>query len=259
MIRFFLDSRKIESSFITDIKDNLQEMIILNKDSIAAIRHINRLFPYNFYYLSTQGEFLGGEKCDTTKYFHSGTYSDVFFHQNENKNIILQPSNNDTIFKIKGNQSHPLMTFKKKSYPPKGKKRRIQRFFIYSIDDRKNTVFVKREDFQIKQGDFIVSNNHIEDAFYTYNSFTESIKKVNPLTYNLQGLDINLEDYFFRVVGINTFYFSLPIIDVLDLCDEYLENDPDPEREVEVRKLQESLDINSNPIIVTGKWSFPTK
>lgn len=112
MIRYNLVSREVESTFITETNGSLQDMIVLSKDSIFAIRHVNRMFPYQYYYLSTDGEFLDGKAWDTTSYFHSGTYSTPFLHQDQNNRIILQSSNNDTIFEIRGIDAYPIVTFK---------------------------------------------------------------------------------------------------------------------------------------------------
>lgn len=256
MVRYNLHNRQMESNFITETKGSLQSMIVLNKDSIFAIRHVNRIFPYQYYYLNTNGEFLDGKPWDTTRYFHSGMYSTPFLQKGNNNRIILQPSNNDTIFEIGGIDSYPIMTFKKKTFPKRGGMVKFQRLFLKGMDVERNAILEMITDERIMEGDFIVTTNLIGLSMFTYDSKEHEIEKIQPLVFDYRGLELSLDQYYFKVKGINSFYVSIPVIDILEKCDQYLETNPETERAAKVIELSESLDINSNPLLITGEWKL---
>lgn len=79
------------------------------------------------------------------------------------------------------------------------------------------------------------------------------------MLYILQGLPVRVDQLFLRPKGINSFYFKIPVIEILDLCDQFLKDNEGHKNFDRVQALKGSLDLNGNPIIITGTWALKNK
>ncbi len=256
LIRYYLDRRQVEDAFSTETNGSLQEMIVLNKDSIFAIRHVNRIFPYQYYYLSPEGHLLDGKSWDTTHYTHSNTSSSPFLQIDHKNRIIFQPSDTDTIFEIRGVIDHPLIAFKKKKYSNFGKKETIQHIYLKGLDLHRNAILHMVQEERITDGPVVVTSKPMDQFLFRYHAGINEIEKFDTISFNFQGLELNLSEHYFRVSGINSFYISIPINDILEKCEDFLNTNPEPDKAAQVQALQASLDINSNPLLITGRWKW---
>jgi hypothetical protein len=247
--KYNLDEKKFEKDIPFEDKGYLGSMIAINDTLLAILRGSFSNYEHVFFYYSTNGNIIEGEKKDPVP--HPGSWagmSSIFKRAAENS-IIYQPSHSDTIFKINGQNKEPFFSVQIDEPVINGDK--TKGYFVVFSGQVENNIFLFKNIYESQITANSSSMRFLENEGLIYNLNNNKIRHISSIIYDALGVEFSNYLNFQNVEQLLLRYQALDFKEMIKKNIE--EADLTQSERNRLEQLNSDISEDDNPILITGK------
>lgn len=249
IFKYNLDKREYEKPIPFELIDSFNGMVAINDTTLAILTGRFSKYPYRYFYLSHNGGLLGGLKKETIIPQGCWAGRTPIFMKAMDNSILLHPSETDTLFSVNKNEMKPLLSFTVEKPVKTGSK--TVGYHLAFLTMNQSFVYLQKSGYESIITTHSSQINISDSQIIVFNKEDASVKKINQLTY--QDIGITLNPYYLTFLKNNRFIIRYPAIEFKALLNKAIKDNSIGEEKLNnLKRLNDSITENDNPILITG-------
>ena len=249
--RYDLSSRKPDKELPFTNKGYLSKMLLINDTTFAIMPGMFGKYGYHWFYQSISGKILGGEEKESVPH-PGGVWAGMspLFIKLAYNTIFYQPSESDTLFRIKGVEKTPVFCFKYAPAKKNGSKTTGESVSI--LKTLKSRMLIRKSKFEKIVTSTSASIKGLGLDIYITDYSGSKINRIDSVFYDKMGiwLDANL----IQLTNDNMVTFIYNAVDFKTVLKNAINSkDISDVKRNSLSILNNEISDDDNPIVIAGK------
>lgn len=250
IFKYNIERKEFERNIPFKDQGYVSEIALMNDSVLAVLPSMFTNYGYLFFYQSTSGKILDGIKKEPVP--HPGAWGGAspIFTKDDKNSILFKPPESDTIFQVTGTKLEPKIVLEVKK-PQKTGDKTVEDFASILFWDNEK-MFFQKDTYEKIMTETYVSFKPLEHEFFIYKLPEQSIQKLDKISFKYKRIDIVISDLkFYQNQRLAVSFLASDFKNILE--DNIIEPDRTDAEINQLEKLNNSISVEDNPIIITGK------
>ncbi|MBT30865.1 MAG: hypothetical protein CMO01_14500 [Thalassobius sp.] len=250
IFKFNLETGEFEESIPFETKGSLSGMLLMGDATIALMAHETASYDFLYRTQSFDGKILNQIKNELEVNHKKAAYNSPYFAKYQNSIILLQRSNSDSIYQIKGDEMKPFLLFGLKKIKKDGNKTLGSSASLAHI--YKDKFYLRKYDYHTEVSTNSVSLTMSDYEHFVFDNSDNSTVKFSKVYCEYEGIKFPIS--YLNIASNGKLIRTFDAFEVKELIEEALEEGNLTEKQKSYwEEINSNIDDTDNPIIITGK------